>query len=154
MLLHPDIWRDLRSGQRLAIWLGTFCTLVMLWGGYFLSGPRQVKKTESAQIQQQLASLAVQRGKLWSREKDLPRDGVHYRQRVIPFSALHFQSPEASLVSWKPDEKGGELVLETRWSPLPALFEKLAEREMIPAAFSIEPEGSLLRFTLHLEAIP
>lgn len=152
MLLHPDSWRNLTPGWRLAIWLGTSCVLMALWGGYFWSGPWQVAKEERAQAQRQRASLTAQRRQLWVREKVLPRDSVNDKRQAPPFSALHFQSSGASLVSWQPNEKGGVLVLDTSWSPLPALFEQLAEREMAPVAFVIEPAGSLLRLTLHLEA--
>ena len=153
MLPHPDIWRGLGQGLRVLIWLSASCVLAALWGAYFLLGPWQAQKEEAAQAQRQMASLSTQRRLLWLREKALPRESVDEKTSVAPFSALHFQSSEASLVSWLPDEKGGELVLEMRWLPLPALFKQLAEREMTPTAFTIQPEeGSQLRFTLHLEA--
>lgn len=150
---HPDIWRDLRPGLRMLIWLSASCVLAALWSAYFLSGPWQVIKEEAAQAQRQMATLNTQRQQLWLREKALSRYGVEAKTPVTPFSALHFQSAEASLVSWQPDEKGGVLVLEMHWLPLPALFKQLAEWEMTPAAFTIQPEeGHPLRFTLHLEA--
>jgi len=153
MLPHPDIWRDLRPGLRMLIWLSAFCVLAALWGAYFMSGPWQTKKEEAVQAQQQMATLNAQRRQLWLRESALSRYSEEVKMPVPPFSALHFQSPEASLVSWQPDEKGGELVLEMQWLPLPALFKQLAEQEMTPTAFSIQPEkGRQLRFTLHLEA--
>ena len=153
MLPHPDLWRDLRPGLRMLIWLSASCVMAALWGSYFMLGPWQVKEEEAVQAQQQMAALNVQRRQLWLREKALLRDRAEESTPVAPFSALHFQSPEASLVSWQPDEKGGELVLEVRWLSLPALFNQLAEREMTPTAFTIQPEESQqLRFTLHLEA--
>ena len=153
MLPNPESWRDMSAARRVVIWLGAFFVLAALWGGYFLTGPWQARKEDGMQTQRQKASLTVQRQQLWRREKALPRASVEKALWVVPFSALHFQSAEASLVSWKPSDKGGELVLETRWSPLPALFSLLAEREMTPAAFMIEPEGRLLRLTLQLEAL-
>jgi|GEM_PF-35598 len=153
MLPHPDIWRGLRPWLRVIIWLGTSCILAMLWAAYYLLGPWQVKKEEVAQAQRQIASLSTQRRRLWLQEKALSRENVEATTLATPFSALHFQSTESSLVSWQPDEKGGELVLEMRWLSLPALFNQLAEQEMTPTAFTIQPEeGSQLRFTLHLEA--
>jgi len=149
---HPDIWRNLTPGWRLAIWLGTSWVLMALWGVYFWSGPWQVEKEARAQAQRQQASLTAQRRQLWVRQQVLPPERVNDTRQASPFSALHFQSSVAALVSWQPDEKGGVLVLDTSWSPLPALFEQLAEREMMPVAFAIEPVGSLLRLTLHLEA--
>ena len=154
MLPHPDIWCSLTPGRRVVIWLGALCVLMALWGGYFFSWPRQWRTEDRAQILRQQATLVAQRRLLWQRARALSRNSIEETAPTTPFSALHFQSPQASLVSWKPDEKGGELVLETQWSSLPVLFEHLAEREMIPSAFTITPEESLLRFTLYLEAAP
>lgn len=153
MLPHPDTWRSLTPGLRVVIWLGASFILAALWGAYFLSGPWQAKKEEEAQAQRQRDSLSAQRRHLWLQEKALPRDSVEAKLPFPLFSALHFQSAEASLARWTPDEKGGELVLEMPWSSLPQLFTQLAEREMTPTAFMIQPEeGSPLRVTLHLEA--
>lgn len=153
MLLHADIWRDLRPGLRVLIWLSASCVLAASWSAWFLLGPWQAKEEKAEQVQQQMASLHAQRQQLWLRESALLRYSKEIQIPVLPFSALHFQSSEASLVSWQPDEKGGELVLEMQWLPLPALFKQLAEREMTPTAFTIQPEeGRQLRFTLHLEA--
>lgn len=151
MLPNPDIWRSLTPGRRIVIWLSALCLLMMLWGGYFLSWPWQARTEDRAQLQRQYAVLATQQRLLWQRERTLPRNSIEEAARTTSFSALHFQSAESSLVSWKPDEKGGELVLETYWSSLPALFYHLAEREMTPGAFTIAPADSKLRFTLHLE---
>lgn len=152
MLPHPDIWRTFRPGLRIFLWLSFSCLLAALWYAYFLLGPRQVKEEEAVQTQQQMVTLNVQWQQLWLRKSALSRYNEEVKTPAPPFSALHFQSSEASLVSWLPDEKGGELVLEMRWLRLPVLFKQLAEREMMPTAFTIQPEeGRQLRFTLHLE---
>lgn len=151
MLPHPELWRELTPGTRVVLWLGAFCVLAALWSGYFWVGPWQARQDDDEQLQRLQASLTMQRQQLWLREKALLQGTGDKVRRTTPFSALHFQSPDASLVSWKPDAKGGELILETHWSPLPALFDRLAEQEMVPIAFIIEPEGRLLRFTLRLE---
>ncbi|HKS34850.1 MAG TPA: HofO [Enterobacteriaceae bacterium] len=152
MLPNPECWRDLRPGVRVILWLGTLVALAALWAGGFLWGPYQAQISADAEIQGQQAALMIQRRQLREQELALVRDDAEETVRLIPFSALNFQSAEAQLVSWKPDEKGGELVLETSWSPLPAMFQHLAEQDMTPAAFAIEPEGRLLHFTLHLES--
>lgn len=152
MSLNPECWRDLTPAARTLIWLGTVCLLAVLWAGSVLMGPYQARIDDGEKLQQQQALLIAQRQQLWVQEQTLARDRQEETLRVTPFSALNFQSTEAQLVSWKPDEKGGELVLETLWSPLPAMFEKLAEQDMTPTAFAIEPEGRLLHFTLSLES--
>ncbi|ROP56434.1 pilus assembly protein HofO [Enterobacter sp. BIGb0383] len=152
MLPNPERWRDLRPGVRVVIWLGTLCALAALWAGGFLLGPYQAHRSADAELQGQQAALRAQRRQLREQEQALARDSAEQTVRLVPFSALNFQSAEAQLVSWKPDEKGGELVLETSWSPLPAMFQHLAEQDMTPASFAIEPEGRLLHFTLHLES--
>lgn len=152
MLPNPECWRDLQPGVRVIIWLGTLCALAALWAGGFLWGSYQARISVDAEMQGQQAALMAQRRQLREQEQALARASAKETLRLTPFSALNFQSAEAQLVSWKPDGKGGELVLETSWSPLPAMFQHLAEQDMTPAAFAIEPEGRLLHFTLHLES--
>lgn len=68
-----------------------------------------------------------------------------------PFSPVDFQRQDAELVSWKPDERGGELVLETAWGSIPSVFTLLAERGMQVTAFAIKAGARRHLLTLHLE---
>jgi pilus assembly protein HofO len=70
-----------------------------------------------------------------------------------PFSALDFDRPESSLLSWQPSGRGGELALSTDWAAIPALFARLAEHRQGIRGFSIKPEQRRLTLTLQLEAI-
>lgn len=151
MLSGLEYWRALTPRARTISWLACVCTLVALSGWCFLLGPYQARIVGEAQVQRQQSTLAVQRRQIWLRQQALPRDPALQTEATAPFSPLNLPSADAQLVSWKPDEKGGELVLEAHWSAFPEMFMQLAEQEMTPAAFTIAPEGSVLRFTLHLE---
>ncbi|KFA84313.1 pilus assembly protein HofO [Enterobacter sp. EGD-HP1] len=70
---------------------------------------------------------------------------------MTPFSPLDFQGDNTTLVYWKPLPKGGELMLELEWQALPALFSRLAQRDVQIAAFAIAPQGTALRLRLELE---
>ena len=58
---------------------------------------------------------------------------------------------DARLVSWQPAAKGGTLVLESAWQPVPGVFALLAQQDMAVTAFTLEPVAGRLRFTLQLE---
>lgn len=68
-----------------------------------------------------------------------------------PFSPVDFQRPGAELMSWTPDGRGGELVLETVWEQVPSVFMLLAERGMRVAAFSLQAGKTRHVLTLQLE---
>ncbi|AMX07877.1 hypothetical protein A0R60_3643 [Enterobacter asburiae] len=70
---------------------------------------------------------------------------------LTAFSSLDFQGDNATLVHWKPLQNGGELMLEVKWQALPALFSRLAQRDVQIAAFAIAPQGTALRLRLELE---
>jgi len=72
-------------------------------------------------------------------------------RELISFSPLDFQGDNATLVHWKPLQNGGELMLEVEWQALPALFSRLAQRDVQIAAFAIAPQGKALRLRLELE---
>jgi len=69
----------------------------------------------------------------------------------MPFSPLDFQGADATLVHWKPQQNGGELMLDLEWKALPALFSRLAQRDVQIAAFAIAPQDKALRLRLELE---
>ena len=69
---------------------------------------------------------------------------------VQPFSPLDFQDKRTALVHWKPQQNGGELVLDALWSDVPALFSRLAQQAVSVRAFSLAPEGTTLRLSLQL----
>lgn len=68
-----------------------------------------------------------------------------------PFSPVDFQRSGAELMSWTPDGRGGELVLETVWEQVPSVFMLLAERRMRVAAFSLQAGETRHVLTLQLE---
>lgn len=73
-------------------------------------------------------------------------------QPVQPFSPLDFQDKRTTLVHWKPQLNGGELVLDALWSDVPALFSRLAQQAVSVRAFSLASEGTRLRLSLQLES--
>ena len=70
-----------------------------------------------------------------------------------PFSPVDFQRSGAELMSWTPDGRGGELVLETVWEQVPSVFMLLAERGMRVSAFSLQAGETRHVLTLQLESI-
>ncbi|KOR05733.1 hypothetical protein ABW48_00620 [Pluralibacter gergoviae] len=70
---------------------------------------------------------------------------------AAPFSALNLQAAGVMLVSWQPDGKGGELLLESDWRSIPPLFALLARSGAAIPAFSIAPQDGALAVSLRLE---
>lgn len=70
---------------------------------------------------------------------------------TVPFSPVTFQMAGSRLVSWLPNAKGGELVLECDWQNIPAIFPLLVRSGMTVQTFSVQPLANTLRFALLLE---
>lgn len=138
MILHlTDRWCRLPAAARIACWCAAL--LVTLLAG--MPGPGE--QTEPA------AELPTPQ---WRQLIALARAGVpEAAPDVAPFSVLNLQAAGVQLVSWQPDEKGGELVLESRWRSIPPLFALLARSGAAIPSFSITPQGGALAVTLRLE---
>jgi pilus assembly protein HofO len=85
------------------------------------------------------------------RQKGAVSSGRCKARALTPFSPLDFQGDETTLVHWKPLQNGGELTLDAEWQAIPALFSRLAQRDVQIAAFAIAPQGTALRLQLELE---
>lgn len=153
MRLDPECWRALSPRMRVVVWLVSLCGLTGLCGGGFLLTPYQARTAGEEQLRQQQAALGAQRQKTGVLQGELTRESRAPLQVVVPFSPLDTPSVGAQLVSWQPNQKGGELVLEGRWLPLAATFIRLSEQGMRTPAFVMESLGGTLRFTLSLEQV-
>lgn len=69
------------------------------------------------------------------------------------FSPADFQLPDVRLVRWLPKGNGGEMVLDTPWEQVPAVFTHLAECSMSVAAFTVRVEHNTLQLALQLERV-
>lgn len=70
------------------------------------------------------------------------------------FSAVAFcQQLNASFVSWKPTDQGGELVADMPWKSVPVLFKQLSSFRFQSGAFTLAGGDEQLRLTLQLERI-
>lgn len=107
---------------------------------------------QCAELERQLMENVRANAALWPAVRQMPFRSETAVARVrMPFSPLDFQGDDAALVHWKPLQNGGELMLDLEWKALPALFSRLAQRDVQIVAFTIAPQGTALRLRLELE---
>ncbi|ENO0301139.1 HofO [Enterobacter asburiae] len=141
-------WCESRPWYRVLFWcLGSFLAGLAAWGTLLRPLDRQC-----AERQRQLIQDARTNAALWPAVRKVPfLTETTEALALTPFSPLDFQGDTATLVHWKPQQNGGELMLEVEWQALPALFSRLAQRDVQIAAFAIAPQGTALRLRLELE---
>ncbi|WES68819.1 hypothetical protein [Superficieibacter sp. HKU1] len=150
MTFNPERWYALSSTGRGLCWLLFTLMLAVLGWWRWLHPQRLQISTEAAQIALQRQHLTTRwREVLLMKTSDDARIDNH--ALASPFSPLDFQMPDTRLVSWQPVSKGGTLVLDTSWQPVPGIFSLLAQQDMTVTAFALEPVAGRLRFTLQLE---
>lgn len=107
---------------------------------------------QCAERQQQLVQAVRINASLWPfASKTTLRPETQTTREMMPFSPLDFQGEGTTLLHWKPLHNGGELALESAWKAIPALFSRLAQRDVEVAAFTISPQSTALRLRLELE---
>jgi len=141
-------WCESRPWYRVLFWcLGSLLAGLVAWGTLLRPVDRQCAERQRQLIQDARANAA-----LWPAVRKVPfRPEAAESRELISFSPLDFQGDNATLVHWKPLQNGGELMLEVEWQALPALFSRLAKRDVQIAAFAIAPQGKALRLRLELE---
>ncbi|MFJ3294207.1 HofO [Enterobacter asburiae] len=141
-------WCESHPWYRVLFWcLGSLLAGLAAWGTLLRPLDRQC-----AERQRQLIQDARTNAALWPAVRKVPfRPETTDTLALTPFSPLDFQDDNATLVHWKPLQNGGELMLEVEWQALPALFSRLAQRDVQIAAFAIAPQGTALRLRLELE---
>ena len=141
-------WCESRPWHRVLCWcLGSLLAGLVAWGVLLRPVDRQC-----AEQQRQLIEDVSTNASLWPAVRKGPfRPDSAKARELAPFSPLDFQGDNAMLVHWKPLQNGGELMLEVEWQALPALFSRLAQRDVQIAAFAIAPQGTALRLQLELE---
>ncbi|WP_049857832.1 hypothetical protein [Trabulsiella odontotermitis] len=138
----PERWCELTPLTRCLYWLGAMLFILSI-GGYSLPWSGAPLNPVSPLRQ-------------WQTLRTLQRQTEQIQETLtatVPFSPLDFQLDGTQLLSWQPAGAGGEMVLETQWAQLPAIFPRLADRNMQAAAFSIRPANGRLRLTLQLEVM-
>ena len=141
-------WCESRPWYRVLFWcLGRFLAGLAAWGTLLRPLDRQCAERQRQMIQDARTNAA-----LWPAVRKVPfRPDAVKARALTPFSPLNFQGDETTLVHWKPLQNGGELMLEVEWQALPALFSRLAQRDVRVAAFTLAPQGTALRLQLELE---
>ncbi|VAX68757.1 HofO [Enterobacter kobei] len=129
-------WCDSRPWCRLiCMCLGIFLVGLAAWSTVL----RPVER-ECTERQQQLVQEVRTNASLWpSASKTALRPETQTAREMMPFSPLDFQGEGTTLLHWKPLQNGGELALESAWQAIPALFSRLAQRDVQVAAFTISP---------------
>lgn len=151
MRLNPDRWLSLSARSRGATWL------MVTLGCAALAWLLAVRPCTSKQTQR-LADLHAQqlsRSQLWASIMPLRQAEAQAATAPLPgraFSALAFQTGSARLLSWHPNARGGEMVLQTGWQDVPETFARLAEQRMQATAFSLGLKESVLHLRLELES--
>lgn len=151
MRLSPERWLSLSSRSRWATWLMiTLSCAALAW----LLAVRPCM-TEQAQRLAELQAQQLSRSRLWASIMPLRRaeeQAAAVAQPTRAFSALAFQTSSARLLSWQPNERGGEMVLQTGWQEVPETFARLAEQRMQATAFSLALKEGVLHLRLELES--
>jgi len=137
--LHPaDGWCRLPAAGRAACWCAALLLTLLAAGSPFRGEPPPVGGADFTPQWRRLLALSRQ-----SEPLALPD--------AAPFSALNLQAAGVTLVSWQPDGKSGELLLESDWRSIPPLFALLARSGAAIPAFSIAPQDGALAVSLRLE---
>lgn len=151
MRLSPEGWLVLSARSRVAAWLSvTMCCALLAW--FLAVRPYTGEQT------QRLAELHAQqqsRSQLWASIMPLRQAGEQTATASLSgraFSALAFQTGSARLLSWHPNEHGGEMVLQSGWQDVPETFARLAEQGMQVTAFSLALKEEVLHLRLELES--
>lgn len=151
MHLNPERWRSLSARSQSVIWL------TMVFGCVALAWLLALRPCLREQTQR-LAAIGAQqqsRSQLWASAMPL-RQAEEQATTAIPperaFSALAFQTGSARLLSWHPNARGGELVLQSGWQDVPETFARLAEQRMQAIAFSLALKEGVLHLRLELES--
>ncbi|POP43221.1 hypothetical protein CHU32_20750 [Superficieibacter electus] len=149
MMLNPERFYALPAAARGVCWL--LFTLILGGLAWWV-----VLRPLSQQKQAGEAQMTLLQQRLITRKRALrlltPPDALIEQQ--VPsraFSPLDFQVDDARFVSWQPAIKGGTLVLDSSWQPVPDIFALLAQQDMTVTAFTLEPVAGRLHFTLQLE---
>ncbi|ELY7489756.1 hypothetical protein SOJ85_002450 [Cronobacter turicensis] len=84
-----------------------------------------------------------------------PREAVAALEAQLalkPFSPLALNpGPDGHLIRWQPQGDTGELELALAWQHVPAIFDGLAQSDMLPVGFTLRREDEQsLRLTLQL----
>ncbi|MGY5369635.1 HofO family protein [Enterobacter oligotrophicus] len=141
-------WCESRPAIRVLGWCVVSCAVALvIWGMLVRPVNRQ-----SEELNAQVNRTRQTNASLWPvvrRQHPTPEAGV--ARPVQPFSPLEFQAHGVTLVHWKPQQSGGELALDAGWSDIPALFSRLALRDVRVSLFDIIPQGTLLRVRIQLE---
>ncbi|WP_312282898.1 hypothetical protein [Pseudescherichia sp.] len=151
MHLNPERWLSLSAHSRSAIWL----TIAL--GCAALAWLLAVRPCIHEQTQR-LAEIRAQqqsRSQLWADVMPLRQAEELATSAILPeraFSALAFQTGSARLLSWHPNARGGELVLQTGWQDVPETFALLAKQRMQATAFSLALKEGVLHLRLELES--
>lgn len=150
MLPGPERWCALSPALRVLCWLLFTLMMAVLSWAYWLHPFRQSLTIQQAQSHLQRQQLVTRWHTVLPLKvpHELPNDG---NAPASLFSPLDFQTTATRLIDWQPAAKGGTLVLESDWQPVPDIFATLAQQNMMVTAFSLEPSGERLRFTLQLE---
>ena len=141
-------WCESRPLNRVLFWfLASLLAGLAAWGTMLRPVYGQSAERQRQRIQDVRTNAA-----LWSAVRKTPfRPKIMEALEKTPFSPLDFQGDDEKLVHWKPLQNGGELMLEVEWQAIPALFSRLAQRDVQIAAFAIAPQGKALRLRLELE---
>lgn len=150
MIINPERFCALPGAARGLCWLLFTLALAGL-GWFFLLRPldqqTRIEEARMVRLHQRLVTC-------WHAVLLLkpPVDDLVSDPPPVPFSPLNVQAADTRFVSWQPDARGGTLVLESAWQPIPGIFTRLAQQNMAVTAFALEPTAGRLHVTLQLEA--
>ncbi|AFJ97849.1 hypothetical protein SMC37_004052 [Cronobacter sakazakii] len=131
-------------------WLALLAAAAYAWLAPLLRDVNQMKM----QFRQQAVELqALQRRQAAQPDRRDAITALEAQLVLKPFSPLTLNpGPEGHLIRWQPQGETGELELALTWPHAPAVFEALAQTDMLAHGFTLRRESDQsLRMTLQLE---
>ncbi|EMD9273650.1 hypothetical protein VWV82_002236 [Cronobacter malonaticus] len=131
-------------------WLALLAAAAYAWLAPLLRDVNQMKM----QFRQQAVELqALQRRQAAQPDRRDAITALEAQLVLKPFSPLTLNpGPDGHLIRWQPQGETGELELALTWPHVQAVFESLAQTDMLAHGFTLRRENDQsLRMTLQLE---
>lgn len=153
MIALCDGWLTQSPRFRTACWAGWSFALVIIVALCLFYPAVQARNAQRTALTQQRAVIQLQWRNLYQLAASVDSTLSATEEKIIPFSALAFQTPVTRLIHWQPSAQGGELALRSAWDAIPPMFGRLAEQGMSVNRFSLSVEDAELLLTIQLERL-
>lgn len=150
MIALCDGWLMQSPRFRFVCWSGWNVGLLIIFALCLLRPAAQDRNAQREALEQQRILIQAQWRSVYQVATSVDKAA---EEKIVPFSALDFQSPQTYLTHWQPSALGGEMTLKSAWYAIPPMFARLAEQGMKVERFSLSAEDAGLLFMLQLERV-